>query len=63
MNEHDKKELAKLLREHRRCRIHYEGRKEVIACLCGERLRSNSHFATSEHQAEVVANWLSERGN
>lgn len=50
----DEAKLASLLRDHRRNRAvgrHYE-------CLCGTRLRSNSHHAQSEHQARAVVEYL-----
>jgi len=46
--------LAKLLREHRRCRSTGYG----YICVCGASLSSNSMKATSEHQAEKVAEYF-----
>lgn len=51
--------LAKLLREHRRSRSANFGSGDYgYACICGERLRSNSQHATSAHQAEKVAEYF-----
>lgn len=49
--------LAKVLREHRRCRAVNFGDYE---CVCGEPVASNSHHAMSAHQAEKVLAFLSD---
>lgn len=48
-------DLAKLLREHRRCRAVNFGDYE---CVCGEPVASNSHHVMSAHQAEKVAEYF-----
>lgn len=56
------KELAKLIREHRRCRAvdpRYT-RTHGYECVCGAPLKSNSMVATSEHLAEVILAWAEE---
>lgn len=52
----DPEALARLLTQHRRNRAVNFGRD--YACLCGEVLRSNSHHAQAEHQAQAVSNYL-----
>lgn len=49
--------LAKVLREHRRCRAVNFGDYE---CVCGDAVRSNSMRAMSEHQAEKVAEYFAD---
>lgn len=61
MNEDQKKALKSLLLKHRKCvHVNYGAGDWGYACLCGERLRSNSHHALAEHQSEVVAFWIDE---
>lgn len=48
-------DLAKVLREHRRCRAVNFGDYE---CVCGEPVASNSHHVMSAHQAEKVAEYF-----
>lgn len=54
----DKKELARIVRDHRRNRQHFREYK----CLCGQPLRSNSHYVQGEHIAEEIIRYL-EDGN
>lgn len=48
--------LAKLLRDHRKNKAIRHGAH--YACVCGEEVRSNSHFAQSEHQAKKILELL-----
>lgn len=52
----DPEQLARLLIKHRRNRAINFGAE--YACICGEVLRSNSHHAQAEHQAQSVINHL-----
>ena len=59
MNEKLKKELKSFLVKHRKCVwVNYGAGDRGYACLCGTRLRSNSHHALAEHQADVVSEWF-----
>ena len=59
MDEDQRKALKSLLLKHRKCvYANYGAGDWGYACLCGERLRSNSHHALAEHQSEVVAFWV-----
>lgn len=62
MNEEQEKALKTLLLKHRKCvHVNYGAGDWGYACLCGERLRSNSHHALAEHQADELASWLEMR--
>ncbi|MGP9782574.1 hypothetical protein ACT3UQ_08950 [Glutamicibacter sp. AOP12-B1-11] len=50
--------LAKVLREHRRCRS--VGGGLAYKCICGESVASNSHHVMSAHQAEKALEYLSD---
>lgn len=55
-SEQVREEIARELKTHRRVRAVNFGRD--YACLCGEVLRSNSHHALAEHQADaILARW------
>lgn len=54
--------LAKAMRDHRRNRnVKLDNGQWVYACVCGEVLESNSHYAQSKHQADEIL-LLIERG-
>ena len=57
----DTEELARVAREHRRNRAVNFGRD--YACLCGTILRSNSHHAQAEHQAQAIKDHLTGKEN
>lgn len=50
--------LAKVLREHRRCRS--VGGGLAYKCICGEAVASNSHHVMSKHQAEKALEFLAD---
>lgn len=51
--------LAKVLREHRRCREQPQlGGGFAYECVCGEAVASNSHHVMSKHQAEKALEYL-----
>ena len=59
MDEDQRRALKSLLVKHRKCvHTNYGAGDWSYACLCGERLRSNSHHALAEHQADELAAWL-----
>lgn len=59
MDEKQKKALKAFLVKHRKCVwVNYGAGDWGYACLCGKRLRSNSHHALAEHQADELAAWL-----
>lgn len=54
-------DIARIVREHRRCRSVYSGSR--YECICGEPVSSNSHHVQSRHIAQKVVAYLAEEND